>query len=341
MGRTFRNLMGILSALCVLLFHVSSVTALDGADQSDWVVLFRADNSMLWNQDSGDASMDNGYAIRLANAPAKARYLRLKRMDSGESVIVTVNRDQLGRTVDLDSDFIWAGGAIPRGKAERNKLLGISKQSWAATEAPQQLVSRMRGSLNQGYRGWGFSKAATSDQSQTYSWNGEAIDKTVFEIAVKSGDLSDDEQAILLTAKPQAVESPEQMPEPADQPTTLPSDEDKSNSVDVLGPTTRIARLQSTIKALFVVPQSSGDELGIASDLILTATPGAPKGYTPVIFATPVGSEMHIVLDDVLRAIRVKYPKWAASKVELSFEDKYSKKDGGSIGAAIGTLILR
>jgi Lon protease-like protein len=35
----------------------------------------------------------------------------------------------------------------------------------------------------------------------------------------------------------------------------------------------------------------------------------------------------------------LKTPKWAASKVELSFEDRYTPKDGGSIGAAIGTLI--
>src|SRR5450432_3850470 len=112
MGRTFRNLVGIIAALCLMLIHSSPTAAMDG-DQSDWVVLFRADNSLLWNRDAGDASMENGFAIRLANAPAKVRYLRLKRMDSGDTVIATVNRDQLGRTVDLDSDFIWAGGAIP------------------------------------------------------------------------------------------------------------------------------------------------------------------------------------------------------------------------------------
>jgi len=42
----------------------------------------------------------------------------------------------------------------------------------------------------------------------------------------------------------------------------------------------------------------------------------------------------------VLRAINLKYGVSGVSKVELSFEDKYTAKDGGSIGAAIGTLIL-
>src|SRR5262249_49925547 len=70
------------------------------------------------------------------------------------------------------------------------------------------------------------------------------------------------------------------------------------------------------------------------------ATPGNPRGPTPVTFTTPVGKEMHMVKEDAQRWVRVKYPRWDAAKVELSFEDKYTPKDGGSIGAAIGTLLL-
>lgn len=339
MKRIFTNLMAIFfAALCVLL--AAPLPARADGDQSDWVVLFRADNPMLWNTQAGDPSAENGFAMPLSNAPSGARYLRLKRTDSGDAVIIAVDRSQMGRIAELENEFYWVGGAIVRGKGVQNKLLGISRQSWPTDDPQQQLVSRGRKDLNRGYRGWGFSKAANKDQTQTYSWNGEAIEKTVFEIAVKSGDLSDDEESLLLTAKAPPGKSTDQSPAPADDPPTTQADGSNSDPVDVAGPTTRIARLQSTIKALFVVQQDHGDELGLASDLILTATPGTAKGYTPVTFATPVGNEMHMVLDDVLRAIHVKYPKWAASKVELSFEDKYSHKDGGSIGAAIGTLIL-
>jgi hypothetical protein len=107
------------------------------------------------------------------------------------------------------------------------------------------------------------------------------------------------------------------------------------------GPVTHLAKTQQSIKALYVMEQDSGGMLGIASDLILTATPGEAEGDTiPVSFGTPVGSEMHMVLDDVLRSINHKYQHLDASQFEFTFEDKYTGHDGGSIGAAIGTLIL-
>ena len=105
------------------------------------------------------------------------------------------------------------------------------------------------------------------------------------------------------------------------------------------GPEAPVKRLQSVIKGLYVQEQPSGELFGIASELILTATPGSRPGHTPVNFVSPVGKQMTAVLDDVLRSIWLKTPKWAASKVELSFEDRYTPKDGGSIGAAVGTLI--
>ncbi|MGD0461229.1 MAG: S16 family serine protease [Tepidisphaeraceae bacterium] len=106
-------------------------------------------------------------------------------------------------------------------------------------------------------------------------------------------------------------------------------------------PTTRISKLQASIKALYVREQDNGDALGLASDLILTVTPGLPKDNSiPVKFTSPVGSQMYLVLDDVARAINAKHPGIVARKLEFSFEDKYTPKDGGSIGAALGTLML-
>ncbi len=81
--------------------------------------------------------------------------------------------------------------------------------------------------------------------------------------------------------------------------------------------------------------------LGLSSELILTATPGNPRGgAVPISFTSAAGPEMHMVLDDVVRAVNAKYGRVQASKIELSFADKYTPKDGGSIGAAIGTLVL-
>ena len=134
---------------------------------------------------------------------------------------------------------------------------------------------------------------------------------------------------------------------PSMQPTRNRENREPSRSVQryeeddtpIEGTAVPIKRLQSEIKALYVQEQPTGELFGIASELILTATPGSRPGHTPVHFVSAVGSQMTAVLDDVLRAIWLKQPKWAASKVELSFEDRYTPKDGGSIGAAVGTLI--
>jgi hypothetical protein len=107
------------------------------------------------------------------------------------------------------------------------------------------------------------------------------------------------------------------------------------------GPAKDLVKTQGSIKALYVMEQDSGGMLGMASDLILTATPGEAKGDTiPVDFGTPVGPEMQLVLDDVLRVINHKYPLINVSRFEFTFEDKYTGHDGGSIGAALGTLML-
>jgi hypothetical protein len=298
------------------------------SDDAGWTVLFRADDPLIWDHNTGEATAANGYAISTKKAPEKVRFLRLKRMDTGDAVIVKMNRELLPRSEKADGEIWWSGGSAVRGpEGNRNKLLGISRVSWPTTQKDDHLVRRAARRLDQGYRGWGFSKLASQVPDQTCSWDGKPIAKTIFEIAVKGDDLSEAESQQLL--KPNPV-SPEASGEPVAE-TPEPSD---------AGPTTRIARRQTSIKGLYVRETDSGQLLGQASELILTATPGTPRGPTPVSFTTTAGKEMHMVLDDALRWVRIKYPRWDAAKVELSFEDKYTPKDGGSIGAAIGTLLL-
>ncbi len=126
---------------------------------------------------------------------------------------------------------------------------------------------------------------------------------------------------------------------------TSGDDESPSNPAEVqisgTGPNFTISRLQSSIEGLYVIIEDSGQHLGLASQLILTVTPGdSKKDYVPISFTTPAGHEMYMVLDDVVRALDLHYHLSGVKKLELSFEDKYTPKDGGSIGAAIGTLML-
>ncbi|HXD87590.1 MAG TPA: hypothetical protein VN641_13925 [Urbifossiella sp.] len=53
----------------------------------------------------------------------------------------------------------------------------------------------------QRYPGLGFGHRAQSDDVQGFAWDGQPIDKTVFEIAVKSGPLTAEESRRLLKAK--------------------------------------------------------------------------------------------------------------------------------------------
>ncbi len=102
----------------------------------------------------------------------------------------------------------------------------------------------------------------------------------------------------------------------------------------------QLLRTQNTIKSLSVTIDGTGRMFGNAEDFIMTASPGTPREDTPVNFVGKAGPEMAGVRDDVVRYLHVKYPKWPASKVDLSFEEREIGKDGGSIGAAVGTLLL-
>jgi hypothetical protein len=131
---------------------------------------------------------------------------------------------------------------------------------------------------------------------------------------------------------------------PPDQTTATEPSEAKSNAAlqntDTDAPAIRISKLQASIKMLCVLDQTNGDALGSATDLILTVSPGSPKGDSiPVTFSIPVGKQMNQVLGDVARAIDTRYPMIAARKMEFSFEDR-TNYDGPSVGAALGTLIL-
>lgn len=111
-------------------------------------------------------------------------------------------------------------------------------------------------------------------------------------------------------------------------------------NVAVADAAARPKRPQSSICALYVVHTDAGFMLGKANDLILTVTADYAPRPLNVSFVQKVGDQMQLVLDDVLRYMRLRYPEWNVAKAELTFEDKYDSHDGGSIGAAIGTLML-
>jgi serine/threonine protein kinase len=85
-----------------------------------WVVLFRSMDPSVWNTEK---TTDNAYAIAAAQAPRSIRYLRLKRMDTGETLIMPITYAQLTQQPkSLGEGFAWNGSA---GESFRARHLGI------------------------------------------------------------------------------------------------------------------------------------------------------------------------------------------------------------------------
>jgi len=131
-------------------------------------------------------------------------------------------------------------------------------------------------------------------------------------------------------------EPPADTPEPT---TTLHIDAAPDTSA-LPGPSTRPAVAQSSINALEIYQCDNGMMLGQTSEATLTLTKSDTPQMVAVRFVTKVGDQMCLARDDALRFIHLKYPNWNISNAEITFEDKYVAHDGGSIGAAIGTMIL-
>jgi hypothetical protein len=76
-----------------------------------WTVLFRSSDPSVWNTDSPDAA---NFAIPISRAPKDIRYLRLKRMDTGETQIIAIRHADLAQApkqMPDHQDFVWNGAA--------------------------------------------------------------------------------------------------------------------------------------------------------------------------------------------------------------------------------------
>jgi hypothetical protein len=163
------------------------------AEPGTWTVLLRADDPAVWNTDSPSKQ----FAVPLRRAPATVHFVRLRRMDTGESLILPVTRQQLG-TGEIPAagrKYSWNGTA----KFEWSGThLGIVQGQRFPFPAPNGMITV----LNDGwdcFAGSGFGhKAFHDDEGQFYCWKGQEIPRTAFEIAVGAGPLTPEEQRFLL-----------------------------------------------------------------------------------------------------------------------------------------------
>ena len=160
-----------------------------------WTILFRSDDPALWD------TKTKGKAIPLRYAPKKFRYLRLRRMDTGEALIIRLTPDQLRNSKPPASEkgFWWNGTAKDDYKGRH---LGIVEGPRYKFPAPHGMISVMCMNPDwSDFTGSGFGHKAFLNDAQYYSWRGKEIPRTVFEIAVGEGPLTQDELRCLLVKR--------------------------------------------------------------------------------------------------------------------------------------------
>jgi hypothetical protein len=125
-------------------------------------------------------------------APASMKYLRVRRMDTKEEVIIPATRESL-------TGMKWPSPTpVFRGDKRINRqacVLGIVGSRKPARDHSAPLMAMADG----WFTGWGFAEVGEgADEAQAFVWDGEALGGTVMEIAVIAGPLKDEEGENLL-----------------------------------------------------------------------------------------------------------------------------------------------
>ena len=160
-----------------------------------WIVLFRSDDPVQWDT-VGNAAH---YAVPLRKAPAGTSFLRLKRMDTGDALIVAVKAHELpGIEFPTGSEGKWNG----KNHAEfGGHHLGIFQGPPMSNRTNTATIFVTNDGPG-GFAGSGFGhKHMPGNWGQCYAWRGQEIAKTVFEIAVSDKDLTDEEKNLLIDGK--------------------------------------------------------------------------------------------------------------------------------------------
>jgi hypothetical protein len=160
-----------------------------------WTVLFRSDDPTLWDKNAKTTKGEQ-VAIPIKYAPGTLQYLRLRRMDIGDSLIIPMTYDDLdnGKPPEDEKGYWWNGSAKEEWKGCH---LGIVQGPRHKFPAPRNMISVMNKGWD-AFAGSGFGHKVGPNDKQYYCWRGKEIKRTEFEIAVTEGPLGTDEKRFLL-----------------------------------------------------------------------------------------------------------------------------------------------
>ena len=122
-------------------------------------------------------------------APSETRYLRFRRMDTNDYVIISITASQLLANGSLSSNY-WSRG---------DKVIDVHACELGITDqrAPSNCNVIMAMESGGNRAGWGFGRTVAGDRLDLFGIRLE-IDPTVFEIAVTDQKLSHEELSHVL-----------------------------------------------------------------------------------------------------------------------------------------------
>jgi hypothetical protein len=148
----------------------------------DWEVIFCSADPGAWDRDVQQGP--NHFAKPLRRVPQNIRYLRLRK--DADYVIVPVAVDRLAQAT-AKGGYGWNG---TNHDEYAGRHLGIFSADLPARERGDILIHSSSG--------WGFGHIHFVGDDQGYSWQGRPLPPTVFEIAVKTTELTPEEDEKLL-----------------------------------------------------------------------------------------------------------------------------------------------
>ncbi|MDA1018344.1 MAG: hypothetical protein O3A00_28305, partial [Planctomycetota bacterium] len=138
-----------------------------------------------WNIGTSDG---DHLSLNLSSIPDSVRSLRLRRMDNGATVVIAMTKAWL--TDEHTDTAAKIGWMAKNSDFWKSKRLGVFRTDEEIRDAPQGSVFVSSGSFSRGYAGWGFGHTDNRWNSpQGFTWNGQSLGPTVFEIAVSDAPL--------------------------------------------------------------------------------------------------------------------------------------------------------
>ena len=100
-------------------------------------------------------------------------------------------------------------------------------------------------------------------------------------------------------------------------------------------------RDQATLRGLMVSSGADGRPHGKVVEIIAVAPKNLGNKIMPIIrLVGDINPEMQISLQEAVRVVKLREANIGKVNIEISFDEKYSAKSGGSAGAAFAALLL-